>query len=80
MERFIELDDPFETAYLAARGFRYELERTAGFKYGFTFQVSPELEQTRKEFAEDELFQKFIRCRKKLGHKMWGGSKQQHEF
>jgi len=78
VERFIELDDPFETTYLEARSHKYEIEKV-GFKFVFIFPTSPELEQARKEFAEDELFQRFIRCRKKLGRKMWSPGHQQLE-
>jgi len=75
MERFVELDDPSETAYLAARGFSYEMEKI-GLRFSFMFPVSPELKQARKEFEEDEPFQRFVRCRKELGRKMWGTGRE----
>lgn len=72
---FIETDDPFETAYLAARGFDYDMEKI-GLRFTFMFPASPELKQARKEFEEDEPFQRFVRCRKELGRKMWGKGRE----
>ncbi|BET57913.1 hypothetical protein [Geobacter sp. 60473] len=75
---FIETDDPFEVANLAARGFDYDMEKI-GLRFTFMFPACPELKQARKEFEEDEQFQEFVRCRKELGRRMWGsGNRRQH--
>ncbi|QSV44418.1 hypothetical protein [Geobacter benzoatilyticus] len=76
---FIETDNPFEVAWLAARGFSYEMEKI-GLRFTFMFPASPGLEQARKEFEEDEPFQRYVRCRKELGRKMWRkGRSKDHE-
>lgn len=74
MNPIVELDDPFETCWLEARGFDFEMEKD-GNRYAFEFKATPELAQARKEFIADNHFQKFIACRKALRKKMWGYGK-----
>lgn len=72
MEKCIEVTSLNETAYLESRGFQCETERD-GIRFNFMFPVSPELEQARRDYWDNAELQAFVRSKKALRHRLWGG-------